>query len=169
MCALFRTLAPRVYRVCECIRYWGMHTTRRSSTRVYFIASKCHGYIMCCCMGPQNQSVMDDISKRAITVAICFFFSTRCCPCKNSNTGMLPAHPKHAAVRYLARIWYVHCIYAHMGSCHAISISCAVLVGYSTRSKLARLISRMCVRSIGTVYGTRYIPALYCTRKLSNS
>ena len=60
---------------------------------------------MRCCVGPQNPSVANDISERAVTVVICFSFSTCCCPCITSDTVMLLAHPKLPVV---ARIWHVY-------------------------------------------------------------
>ena len=60
---------------------------------------------MRCCVGPQNPSVANDISERAVTVVICFSFSTCCCPCKTSDTATLLAHPKLPVV---ARIWHVY-------------------------------------------------------------
>ena len=85
------------------------HTCRPVSTRVYSTASKRHSYmymyIMRCCVGPQNPSVADDISKRAVTVVIGFPFSTCCCPCKTSDTATLLAHPKLPVV---ARMWHVY-------------------------------------------------------------
>ena len=106
-------------------------------------------------MGPQNPSVANDISERALSVVICFSFSTCCCPCKTSDTATLLAHRKLPVV---AGIWHVYTY----SRAHGVLPSnqyfprkrmfykyLIVLAGYSARSK------------IGGSY-TLFLPVLLC-------
>ena len=109
---------------------------------------------MRCCVGPQNPSVANDISEQALTVVICFSFSTCCCPCKTSDTATLLAHPKLPVVAriYMAR---VH-VLARTRSLAKQSVFPAqtnvliVLAGYSALSK------------IGGSYTLFLLPVLLC-------
>ena len=109
---------------------------------------------MRCCVGPQNPSVANDISEQALTVVICFSFSTCCCPSKTSDTATLLAHPKLPVV---ARIWHVYTYSCVHESCQAISISRANECSINSTSGLSK---------IGGSYTLFLLPVLLCALDL---